>query len=1056
MKNNDSLSVHLVLRLFKSDLSKIKQALIIVLVLFMPLTIIKAENTRILMETDQQQKKQISGVIKDVNNEPIIGANVLEKGNTSNGTVTDENGIFSLNIPANATLHISYIGYLDQDVPTGGKSTIDIILKEDVKALDELIVVGYGSVKKSDLTGSVQRVNSDIYKNQNMSQITDMLAGTVAGFNTVQSSSAAGGGSIEIRGRTSLNASTAPMIVLDGSIFNGSLRDVNPQDVESIEILKDASSSAIYGARAANGVVMITTKKGEKGKTMISFSSQLGTSNTTNDFKPYDEEGYLIYKRDLLRQKNPSMPSYYYDDPNNLPNNVTLDQWRNASNNPQDDNVKEWLGRLSFFGVEVDNYVNGRTVDWYKEVIGTGIRQKHDLSISGATENTSYFWSVDYQKNEGVVRGDDYSAIRTRLNFDFNITPWLNAGINTHFSDRNESAVPVSWRDNLYYMSPYGSKYEEDGSLKWYPNTFALASPLLNYYEQEKLRKVNSLFATGYLNFSLPFGINYKISFQPNYIFTNDYNFYPSSIPAGGAGGLGSRSDSKSFSWIFDNILNWKRQFQQHSFDVTLLYSTEQNNGWSTTASNQLFVPNQKLGFSGLQFGTNPTVSSNDTKTSADAFMGRINYSLFNKYLLTASVRRDGYSAFGVKNPRATFPALAFAWKLSDEDFFNLPNVYQLKLRTSWGLNGNREIGAYSALAQLNSVQHFNGSKVQVGVYNSSLPNKELKWERTEAFNVGMDLGLFENRIDITGDFYIMNTFDLLMSRQLPQITGFSSIMTNLGQLRNVGAELTINTVNIDKKDFKWTSSLVYSANRNKIIKLFGDFEEVEINGEKVRREVPDYTNNWFPGHAIDQIWNYKTLGIWQISEKEEAAKYRLEPGDWKAVDVDNNGKYEALKDKQFIGYEEPRHRLGFRNSFDFLKYFSVSFFIRADLGHLAPFSYALQLAGADTGDKRNSFDIPYWTPDNPINDYSRIVARTNVYGGGLMIYKSRSFVRLQDVSCSYSLPNTITQRFGINNMELYYSGHNLLTFSKWPGWDPESLNSPMYKSHTLGVRITL
>jgi hypothetical protein len=197
-------------------------------------------------------------------------------------------------------------------------------------------------------------------------------------------------------------------------------------------------------------------------------------------------------------------------------------------------------------------------------------------------------------------------------------------------------------------------------------------------------------------------------------------------------------------------------------------------------------------------------------------------------------------------------------------------------------------------------------------------------------------------------------------------------------------------------------------------------------------------------------------LGIWQISEKEEAAKYRLEPGDWKAVDVDNNGKYEALKDKQFIGYEEPRHRLGFRNSFDFLKYFSVSFFIRADLGHLAPFSYALQLAGADTGDKRNSFDIPYWTPDNPINDYSRIVARTNVYGGGLMIYKSRSFVRLQDVSCSYSLPNTITQRFGINNMELYYSGHNLLTFSKWPGWDPESLNSPMYKSHTLGVRITL
>lgn len=1054
MKNNNSLNVHLVLRQLMSDLSKIKQVLIIVLVSFMSLTIIKAENTRTL--TDQQQKKQISGLVKDVNNEPIIGAKVQEKGNTSNGTVTDENGAFSLSIPANATLHISYIGYLSQEVPTVGKNTMDIILIEDVKALDELIVVGYGSVKKSDLTGSVQRVDSDIYKNQNMSQVTDMLAGTVAGLNMVQSSSAAGGGSIEIRGRTSLNASTTPMIVLDGSIFNGNLRDINPQDVESIEILKDASSSAIYGARAANGVVMISTKKGKKGKAMISFSSQLGTSNTTNDFKPYDKEGYLIYKRDLLRQKNPSMPSYYYDDPNNLPNNVTLDQWRNASDNPQDDNVKEWLSRLSFFGVEVDNYINGRTMDWYKEAIGTGRRQKYDISVSGATEDLSYFWSIDYQKNEGVLRGDDYSVIRSRLNFDFDITPWLNVGINTHFSDRDESAVPVNWKNNLFYMSPYGSMYEEDGSLKWYPNDYALANPFLDYYERQRLRKFNSLFAAGYININLPFGISNKISFQPNYTFREDYDFRPSSIIGGGSGGVGSRRSDKALSWVFDNILSWKRQFNQHSFDVTLLFSSEQHNGWSTRSSNQLFIPNENLGFSGLQFGTNPSVSSDDTKTTADALMGRINYSLLDKYLFTASVRRDGYSAFGVKNPRATFPAFAFAWKLSEEEFFNIPNVYQLKLRASWGRNGNRSIGAYSALARLTSVEYYNGSKAQVGVYNSSLPNDELKWEKTEATNVGIDLGLFDNRLDITGDFYIMNTFDLLMLRQLPEITGFSDIMTNLGQLRNIGAELTINTVNIDKKDFKWTSNFVYSVNRNKIVELFGDFEEVEIDGKIVKREVPDYTNKWFPGEAVDRIWDYKMLGIWQTSEKEEAAKYKLEPGDWKAVDVDNNGEYEALQDKQFIGYTEPRHRVGFRNSFDFLKYFSASLFIRADIGHLAPFDYALQLRGADTGEKRNSFDIPYWTVENPINDYPRMVTRTNVYGGGLMIYKPRTFVRLQDMSFSYSLPNTIIQQFRINSVELYYAGHNLLTFSRWPGWDPESLDSPMYKSHTLGIRITL
>ncbi|WP_455628575.1 TonB-dependent receptor [Parabacteroides chinchillae] len=1006
----------------------------------------------------QQENKQLSGTIVDEKGNPIIGANITVKGTTA-GAITDIDGNFILSAPSGAVLSVSYIGYLTQEVSVGSKSIINVVLKEDVKALDELVVIGYGSVKKSDLTGSVQRLDVKVFKNQSMTQITDMLAGSIAGFNAVQSSSSKGGGSMEIRGRTSLNASREPMVVLDGAIFNGNLLDVNPQDVQSIEILKDASSSAIYGARAANGIVMITTKKGEKGKPMISFSAQLGVASPTNKFKSYDKDSYLSYKRDILREKNPNRASYYYDNPSNLPSGVTLDEWRNASDNPQSDNKKEWLTRLSFFPVEIDNYLNGKNVDWFDKAFESAVRQKYDVSISGGTENMSYFWSVDYQNNGGIIKGDDYSAIRTRLNFDFNITNWLNVGINAHFSDRDESsvAIPISEKNmSLYYMSPYGSEYNEDGTPKWYPNDFSVINPFLNYYEQDKKRKINSLFASVYANIKLPFNINYKISFQPNYSFISDYNFYPSTIPDGGLGGKGTRTEAKESSWIFDHLISWKRQFGVHGFDATFLYSAEQNLGWQTYAENRDFIPNENLGFSGLKFGTNPAVSANDTKTTADAIMGRITYSLMDRYLITASIRRDGYSAFGINNPRATFPAVALAWKISDESFFKIPNVYQLKLRASWGQNGNRDIGAYAALAQLTSVMYYNGGNVNMGIINSSLPNVDLKWERTAAYNFGIDLGLFDNRIDFTGDFYVMNTLDLLMERKLPEITGFPKIMTNLGELQNKGVELTLNTVNIDRENFRWTSNLVYSANRNKIVKLFGDYETVELNGNVVRREVPDYENNLFPGHAIDHIWNYKIDGIWQQNEADKAAVYRLSPGDWKAADVDDNGKYEALQDKQFIGYSEPRHRLGFRNSFTFFKNFNASLFFRADLGHKAPFRYALQAEGVDQGEKRNTFDIPYWTPENPINDYARLTTNTNVFGGGLMIYKSRSFLRLQDFSLSYSVPKAYTKQLFVNSLEVYYSGHNLFYFSKWPGWDPESLDTPMPRSHTFGVRVTL
>lgn len=1004
-----------------------------------------------------QQKKQITGVVLDEKGEPVIGANIIVKGVPSNGTVTDGEGKFRLDLAGNSVIHISYIGYLPQEIAIGEQTSLRIVLTENTKALDELIVIGYGTAKKSDLTGSIQRINVDIFKNQNMTQVTDMLSGTVAGLNVVQGTGAAGGGSLEIRGQTSLSASNAPIIVIDGSIYQGSLRDINPSDVATIDILKDASSSAIYGSRASNGIIMITTHKGKKGKPRITFSSQLGMTDPTNIFGPYDAKEFMTLRRDVMRGRNPGLASYYYDDPDNLPAGVTLEDWRNASSNPQADNTAEWLSRLNFFDMEVTNYKKGQSIDWRKEVMGSGSTQKYDIGVGGGTDNLSYFFGLDYQNNRGLIKGDDFSAVRTRLNFDFNITDWLNVGTNTQFSDRDESSVATEW-GMMYYMSPYGDKYNEDGTLKWYPNYGTNENPLLNYEYTQKLRKVYSLFSTLYANVKLPLGLNYKISFQPHYEFIKDYRFWPSETPTGGrdhSGGYGTRADYSSFGWMLDNIVTWNKQIGAHNFAATFLYSKEKLNGWTTYLSNESFTPNEMLGYSGLQFGINPSVRTTDTETTGDALMARLNYSLLDRYLFTASIRRDGYSAFGAGNPRATFPAFALAWKISDEPFFNIPNVYQLKLRISWGKNGNREIGAYASLAQLASILHYNGTETQIGSYNLTMANRILAWEKTEALNVGLDLGLFENRIDLVVDAYLMKTHDLLMARRVPQITGYKNVTSNLGKIQNRGLEITLNTVNIDKPNFKWRSNVVFSLNRNKILELFGDYEEVEIDEKKVKRETPDYTNNWFPGQPIDVIWNYNIEGIWQENETEQAAVYSLSPGDWKATDVDDNKKYEALEDKMFIGYTQPRYRTGLRNEFDFLKNFTASFFLRAEVGHQAAFAQALHRTGVSYS-VMNIWKFPYWTPENPINDYARLYTNTSVFGGGLMIYKPRTFWRLQDVSLSYNLPKNILSKVGIESAEIYYSGHNLLYFSKWPGWDPESLNTPMPRTHTIGFRLSM
>jgi TonB-dependent starch-binding outer membrane protein SusC len=1006
------------------------------------------------------QQGRVTGTVKDARTgEPLPGVTVVIEG-TTKGFITDVSGKYTADvIDNNAVLIFSYVGYDIQKVPVAGKSVIDVALEVNVQSLEEVVVVGYGTQKKKDLTGAVVRVQGEGFKNQSMTQITDMLTGTVAGLAANQGTTAEGGSFLEIRGQKSLNASTDPMVVVDGTIFYGSVSEINPADIETIDILKDASSAAVYGSQAASGVILITTKKGKTGKPIINFSSSVGVSTPTHSFKPYNGAGYLQFRGDYLREVNPDKPTWYYNDPNDLPEGVTLEEWRNASNNPQDDNTNEYLSRNGFFQIEQDNYNAGKEVDWYNEVIQKGIRQNYDLSIGGATDRVNYYWSIGYQKNEGVIVGDVFSTVRSRLNLDLKVNDWLNVGTNTQLSARDQSVVQgYIW--DMGVNSPYGSMYNPDGSLNWYPNSYsAVNNPLIDYYGQDRLNKQYGIFATIYAKVKLPLGIEYKLSYQPRYSFSKDYNFWSSETINGGVDhsqGYGTRFDDSGYGWILDNLLHWQKEVGVHNFDITLLYSAEDNKYWSSTMSNESFTPNQNLGYNGLQYGTKPGLAIYDERSTGTAAMARFNYSLMDRYLFTASYRRDGYSAFGLKNPWATFPSFALAWRISKEQFFNVSWINQLKIRTSWGSNGNRAIGPYSALAQVNPNLYYDGSNTQVGVYNNTLQNDDLRWERTQSLNFGFDMDMFESRVSMVAEYYVSTTKDLLMNRLLPEITGFTSITSNLGELSNKGFEFTLNTQNIKNPGFSWTSNLVFSFNRNKIVHLFGDYETVVINGETVTREIPDYTNEWFPGQAIDRVWNYNVTGIWQETEATEAEKYGQTPGEYKAEDIDKNYIYEDLTDKQFIGYTKPRYLLGYKNDFTFLKNFTASIFIRADLGHEGVYDYAIRSSN-ETYDKRSTWDVPYWTPANKNNEYPKLSSQQTVFGGGLAIYKPKSFVRVQDLSLAYQLPSEFCRSIKLADARFFFSVRNLLTFTKWPGWDPESdYESPMPRTTTIGINITL
>ncbi|OJV31949.1 MAG: SusC/RagA family protein [Bacteroidales bacterium 36-12] len=1042
----------------------------------------------------QTRNKNISGVILDTKEEPLIGVTITVKGTTL-GTITDIDGAFKLNVPENGTIVISYVGYATKEVSITTNSRYVIRLEENALNLDEVVVIGYGTMRKKDLTGSITQIRPDNLANENPKTIQDILRGTPGlkvGFDT----SAKGGGSLEIRGQRSVYTAgghNSPLLVLDGMIFYGELSEINPDDIGQIDILKDASAAAIYGAKAANGVIIITTKKGKKGKPVINLTTNFGLTQKASFQKRWNPEEYMQHRQDFYETNTYGVNyltgeyenyqqgitySEYYTNPNKL-SGVSLEDWRAYSvNNPDESDLSIWAKRLDIKGNALDNFLSGKTVDWANHVFRTGFNQDYNVSVSGAGDKANYYFSMGYLDNQGVVKTDQYQAIRGNLKVDFDVTRWLEVGVNLNFQDRSDDNIGIDVGSTLS-NSPFGDYADADGNPIQYPlDDLASTRRGYNFDFQKQYAEQESGYTilNSVLNakLKLPFNITYSFNGSPRYQFYYNRKFTSAALPYSDPTSRGvDRQQAKRFNWSHNNTLAWDYTFdKKHHVVLTLVQEAEILQHWSDNIVARNIQPSDALGFHNTQNGTkeDSSFSSSDSYETANALLARLFYSYDSRYMITTSVRRDGYSAFGSSNPYATFPSIATAWTFTNEKFYNWSNIMNYgKLRFSYGKNGNRSLSSpYLALANLSAgagkMHGYLDSSGNLSLYRylmvDRMANPNLQWEKTSSWNIGLDFGFLKGRLSGSIEYYLMQTHDMIMTQRIPEITGFSNITTNLGQVNNNGIEFSLNTLNIDKKNFKWNTTLGFSYNKNEIKHLYYEYE----NG----KELNDETNGWFIGQPISAIWDYRVTGIWQKDEWEEAARYGQVPGDPKVANlyteddvINADGSVTAVyndNDKEILGQTAPPIHWSLRNDFTLWKDLTFSFNLYSYMGHKSLSTSYMNNDNTSenmTAGYVNVSKKDYWTLENSTNEYGRIgaVGPTGATSPGKLI--NRSFIRLENISIGYTLPKVWTSKFEIERLKIFGSVRNVANWTQeWEYGDPET-GTYAARTYSLGLNIT-
>ena len=985
----------------------------------------------------------VKGVVKDNKGSALVGVSIVMKGSII-GTTTNAEGKFTINLPDGETpqsLVFSFVGYKSQEVAVNKSNTINVVLLEDASNLSEVVVMGYGSQQKKDITGSVSVISAKEYVLQPVNRLDQILQGRTAGVQITNNSGAPGGDvKIRIRGANSISGGNEPLYVIDGFI-GADFRNLNTEDIESIQVLKDASATAIYGSRGANGVIVVTTKRGNNEKASISFTARYGISSA---IKKYD----LLSASDYAETVNAR--------------NVVLGL------------------RPTFSANDVQNYRASGGTNWQDEIFRQAASKEYLIGVGSGTAKTNYYLSGNYQTQDGIVVNSGFKRYGFRANINSNITDKLSVrviasgnrreNLNSQVNAGKNSAITqaLSWAPTTPVRNALGNYTASDPTGSIFQNPSALANEVRNINSSTSANILSGL------NYEIINGLTLDVSYGINFEAYQGENF-TGTTASGNNQASAYRASFENTLWQNSNNLTYKKVFNQiHSFTATAVYEVQsfQSKGFATNASNLTFPALGADNLSNINDGGATASTGYYSNYGLTSFLGRINYAYNDKYLVTATVRQDASSKFKGANRSSIFPSIGLGWRISEENFIKNTNAFNnLKLRFGYGLTGNQGINPYGTFSNYNSDAYsagtpFNSNSVTSGIILGNPGNPNLKWETTQQANLGLDVEL-RNGISLTMDYFIKNTSDLLLYQPVPNFAGGGTIPSNIGKMKNQGIEISLNATPVNKKDFVWETSFNFSYIKNEVVSL-GSQDRI-FTGSNVGSGLS--TQSEFiltPGQALGSLWGVKYLGTWKPSENEAAKKFGAKAGDSRYEDVNNDGKIDGA-DFQIIGNGMPKTSIGWNNTFNISKSWSVNIFVQS-LMNFDKLNYLYGVTVAPTADVRQATHVDikdrYIPGTNETSNIPAFSSTDKTYLQSSRFVQRGDFVRIKNVSVNYELPKNLLKGF---NVSLFGSVTNLLTITNYKGFDPESSSVtsnndvdqgidygsyPNSKTYTLGISL--
>jgi TonB-dependent starch-binding outer membrane protein SusC len=1011
-----------------------------------------------------QNNFKVTGKVTDETGKPVEGATVSVKGSTT-GTATKADGTFEIMVPSGkSTLVISSVGFAEQDIAIGGRNSITVSLTNAASDLQDVVVVGYGTRKRTDVTGAIAGIGQKDLRSRPVDNALQAMQGKVAGVDISSNERPGTVASVRIRGVRSLTASNDPLYVVDGiPLITGGIENINPNDIEAIDVLKDASATAIYGSRGANGVVIVTTKQGKAGKMTITLNSAVTFEKLVDNREMFNASEFITYRR---------WAQYY----------AGINPTTGISSNPRGDQPDINKDR-AYFNATTDrfawaNIAQGwatgtwdgskvNTTDWRGMVKENSVTTNTTISVSGGSDKIKAYGSFGYLNNGGVIKGQSYERYSGKANIDFNATNWFSFGSNLsvtydkqQFGQSSAGVATIGNPQGGLYESarslfPYAVPYDSAGNRILFPGDDNAVKNIVdeekyNIDERVTMRAFGSMYAQINFGSILPIlkGLKYRMNFGPDFSHFRDGVYVDAnSVANGGSTGFASLTNNKTFSYTLDHLLYYDKVVGSHSFGLTLLQSqTEYKQETNFISGNGIPLASQL--WNALSTGTVTgaiTTRSNIIESQLLSYMARLNYGFKDKYLLTVSARNDGSSVFAVGRKNAWFPSAALAWRVNKENFMKAGWINDLKLRIGAGITGNSAIAAYATQGAISALFYpYFTTNVAGSIPSTTLANQDLGWEKTTQYNIGVDFALFKSRVSGNIDFYKSNTNDLLMQRNIPSVTGFTTTFANIGKTANTGVDISITTLNIKNSSLSWSTTLNAAWQKEHIVSL--------ANGKQ-----DDISNNWFINQPVGVIYGYKALGLWQTKDAATIATYNLNqyttPGTIRVADINGDNKIDANNDRQIIGWTRPRWVVGMTNTVNY-KGFDLSIFLYGRLNFLHNYGGEVQAA------RSVNRKINYYTETNTNAEFQKPIFNAGGAAGDpfypALGYLKASFIKIRNISVGYNFDSKLIRKTGLSNLRAYMQMANPgMLFSKIKFIDMDVVGSTWNRGVTLGINAS-